>query len=254
MRRDGIRERRTSGATSTVNPVTQAIAQLLAFNPASWHRFDSTYVTLNGSSISAAADLTPNARHATQATSTAQPSFANPGATFDGTDDRLTTGSAYLNGVSGVSAFIVADLTGGTLSATTYMHGIDSGANVLNFDFGGATSKPRLVVADGVSFRTAIGPTDRSGATGRFLFDARVVLGASGSGLCWENGVQGASNSGSWGATSVANVAPSFGALPTGGRAFPGTLLDIVLFSTALSLADQASVRTLLARTRGIAL
>lgn len=254
MRRDGIRERRSSGVTSSaaLDPVAQAIAQILTFGPASWQRFDSAYVTTSGGTISAAADVSPNGRSYSQGTSTRQPAFANPGATFDGSDDTLSAGSAYLDGAGSMSVFALVDLPGVALSNADMIFGNDTSACTLNFG-GGAGGFPRFTLRPGGgTFIVPIGPNDRSGSSARVMFDMRLFNGAC---RLWDNGVAGTDDNTAWSGATIPCGAPNIGAgTAAGGSPFPGTVFDVLVFSPGLSLADQATVRTLLAASRGLSL
>lgn len=233
------------------------VAQILAFGPAQWIRFTSDRVTLNGGNISGAADVTPNARNVSQGTASAQPAFANPGADFDGSDDFLVSGSAFLHGITGSSIFAVIDLAGETLDTNDCVYGLTS-ANYYALDFGalgGGSGIPAFGIQDSVTQRFAVGPASLSGATGRYLIDGRNT---SGSARVWTNGVAGTETTAAWSGTSVANRDPAVGAQTSGvgtiTRPFPGTIQDVIVFTTALSLTDQARVRTLLAQLDGVTL
>jgi len=97
------------------------------------------------------------------------------------------------------------------------------------------------------------GPTNLSGASGRHLLDTRLVNGAC---RLWDNGAGGTNVATAWaGGTIPCSVAPNIGAgLATGFRSFPGTIQDVIVFTPALSLADQAAVRALLAQLDGVTL
>lgn len=227
------------------------IAQILTYGPAQWIRFTSDRVTLDGGNISGAADVTPNARDVSQGTSTLQPLFANPGANYDGTDDVLTAATAYLNNVTSFSIFAVVDLAGETLSNSTQVFGVDADACTLNFG-GGANNTPRITIRPGGGFIVPEGPTARSGATGRFLFDARLVNGAS---RLWDNGSPGVDVTTAWSGATIPCGTPNIGAgSAAGALPFPGTIQDVLVFTPALSLADQATVRVLLAQLDGVTL
>jgi hypothetical protein len=238
----GVARRANDGA-----PPASPMDQILAFGPAQWIRFTSENVTLNGGSISAAADLSPNARNVSQGTASLQAAFANPGANFDGTDDYFASATAYLHGVASFSIFSVFDLAGETLSNSNGLLGLDNGAtDYLYIDFGVNT---RLEFRANVGNVAANSGIAISGATGRRLIDARAI---SGSVRVWDGGVQGVETTTAF-ASTVANVAPKIGAsLIT--RAFPGTIQDGIVFTPALSLADQAVVRALLAQLDGVTL
>lgn len=243
------RNRRLTGQRSLVS-------QILAFGPAQWLRFTSENVTLNAGNISAVTDLTPNARHATQGTASLQPQFDNPGADFDGTDDYLECGSAFLNGITGSSIFTVIDLAGETLDTNDCVYGLTN-ANYYALDFGalgGGSGVPAFGIQDAVTQRFAVGPASLSGATGRYLIDGRNT---SGSARVWTNGVAGTETTAAWSGTAAANRNPAVGAQQSAGsiaRPFPGTIVDVLVFTSALSVADQAAVRSLLARLEGITL
>jgi hypothetical protein len=249
VRRDGLPTRRPT--TRLAAPTL--VEQILELRPAQWLRFTSENVAPNtpGAELAAVTDLTPNARNASQGTSTQQPIFANPGANFDGTDDVLTSsGGAFLNGIASASIFIVADLAGEALTDATQMYGVDSQA--FYFSFGGTSGAPRMVINPGGLILPA-GPTGRSGATGKFLFDTRLVNGAS---RTWDNGSPGTNITTAWGAGTIpCNATPNVGAgTVLGARPFPGTIQDVIVFTPALSLAAQAKVRTLLAQLDGVTL
>lgn len=227
------------------------VAQILAFSPAQWIRFTSNNVTLNGGGISAAADLSPNARNVSQVTASLQPLFANPGATYDGTDDVLTTATAFLNNVTSFSLFVVTDLTGAALVPGDMVFGDDVSACTLNFG-GDAGGLPRMTIRPGGGFITPLGPTNRSGATGRFLFDVRLVNGAC---RVWDNGVAGTDDNSAWLGGTIPCGAPNVGAgTAAGAGSFPGRVQDVIVFTPAPSLADQAVIRALLAQLDGVTL
>ena len=78
---------------------------------------DATTVTLNGSTVSAWADKSGNARNTSQATSNNQPSYANfqnnrKVITFDGSNDTLTC-SQFIMPAGGHTIFAVASHAGG---------------------------------------------------------------------------------------------------------------------------------------------
>ena len=78
---------------------------------------DASTVTLNGSTVSAWADKSGNARNTSQATSNNQPSYANfqnnkKVITFDGSNDSLTC-SQFIMPAGGYTIFAVASHAGG---------------------------------------------------------------------------------------------------------------------------------------------
>jgi hypothetical protein len=232
------------------------VDQILAFGPAQWLRFTSDNVTLNVGNISGATDLSGNARHASQGTAAQQPAFANPGANGDGVNDVLASaGGAFLNGITSGSLFIVADLTGEALSISNQVYGLD--LSNFHFDFGGVGGAPRMSIQPGGAGAIIApeGPTGRSAAAGRFLFDARLVNGAC---RMWDNGVPGVDVTTAWAFVTLACVSAPFtcAGRADGFRPFPGVVQDVIVFTNANtpSLANQAVLRGLLAQLEGVTL
>lgn len=243
------RDRRFSGQRS-------AIQQILALGPAMWLRFDASHVTLNATKISGAADLSANARNASQTTDSLRPLIVSPvGADFDGTDDYMALATAFLNGAASTSCFTVFDLAGEVLSQqTVFGHGGAAGQYSIgiNADTAGTNGLASFAVQINSAYRRSEVAGTLSGQTGRFLIDARAV---SGSVITYKNGVAGAEDTTAWTTTIQANDTPYVGAAKVGGAAvrfFPGTVLDVLVFVPALSAAQQSAVRTLLARLEGV--
>jgi hypothetical protein len=222
------------------------IDQILAFNPAQWIRFTTDHVLIAGG-IEEAFDLSPNGRNVAQGTLASKPAFSNPGANFDGSNDYLiTAGSAFLHGSASFSLFLTLDLAGETLTALTQTWGRDAGDYCYSsFDSG----EHSVSVNTNVGLVTARTGVVLSGASGRFVVDSRV---ASGNTRCWSNGVAGANNATAF-ATINANGAYNIGCAALT-RHFPGTIQDLLVFTPAPSLADQATVRALLAQLDGVTL
>jgi hypothetical protein len=227
--------------------------RILAYSPAAFYRFvtgNTRYGTQVSGAWSQVNDLTPNVRHATQGTAANRPADSNGGATFDGINDVLTA-SAFLNGITGVSLFALLKLGGSTLNNVIVCGAATPGSTVgvrLGFDatpgIGFYRSTP-----NGTSVTTGV---NRSGSSSTVLLSCR---GTNASMRAWDNNTAGTESTTAWGANITAVENFTIGAA-TGGSAswFAGTVLAVVVFTSALSTTDQATMRTLVGSLGGLSL
>jgi hypothetical protein len=227
------------------------VDQILAYSPTSWIRLTADNVTrdmVGTDTISGAADITGNGHEKEQLVKAAQPLYVNPGGDFDASNDILSAATAYLNGVASVSIFSALNLVGDALANCLHFCACTPGATV-GIRQGFLTGTP--FVRTSPVGATVSGPVSRASHVGKVLIDSRSV---DGSVRLWDNGTPGTESTSSWaGAPIVAAEVPSIGGAPAGTfSGFRGQVLDVIVFAPALSLGDQASVRSLLAALDGV--
>lgn len=250
LRRRGIIA--LSGQAGTFSPTDVGGLQL-------WFDADAISGLADGDSVSQWDDLSGTDRHATQATSSRQPTYkagiqnGRPIVRFDG-GDAIQTAATQVVGADGTwSAFAVARRTGGSGVGSIVHH--DNTRTVATYVRVAQMLRSNSGSLESIAFNSSVSAfTDSAGAHGSGFFVGSAVHSTT----QIEAFVNGTSN----GATSTSGTAEvdtthvALGAAVDGGQGptafLTGDIAEVIIYDSALSSTDRASVESYLSAKWGV--
>ena len=217
-------------ATYATDARSTADSVISALSPAAWYR-NATGITEAGGFVSQWDDYSGNARHLVQGTGTNQPAYSAGVLTFDGVDNFMRPSTFVM--ASPVTAVIVVKQVSWTAN-DRILDGYNVDTSIIRQD----TASPQIEAWGGSSY-TSNSSDLAVGARGIVL---RVWNGAS-SVLRVNNGTEITDGSGTISTTGGITL----GARGGGGSEFSNIAVEeVVVFNSALSLANRNSVITAL--------
>lgn len=265
------------GLLTTLSGSSAAFSPMQLSNLALWlDGSDLATLTIDGSNrVSQWDDKSGNGMHATQGTTMEQPVFSGtaangmPGLTFDGSDDRLLSGTNsswnYLHEQSGATLFIACHIT--TANPDNYLailSTFDGGSGNVGLALSSedraalsANQRTRIDIGRGSGYAVTANTTDAA-----FPYQQSVVFsarcgtegGATNDALLYINDTQTeAVDNALTPATGNSMHALTIGNLNTGtGNGLVGVIHEVLIYNRKLSLAEHTSVTDYLATKYGM--
>lgn len=238
----------TFNSLAYMTSVPQRSANLI-----SWLRADVGVISSSGN-VSQWTDQSGNGNNATQGTSANQPTLVTgainslPALAFNGTSQYLQLPSGYANFTSGASIFIVAKPT----TFSTYGHMLflatnTAGNDGLIFQEGSTSGSMALNVLNGSSASQVIASSGITLNTAQLL-EAIDSGGGSPTGTLYTNGVQEAQGA----VNTLNNVTRTTNTIGNTTYYFTGQIAEILVYNTALTAVQRASVESYIFSKYGI--
>jgi Concanavalin A-like lectin/glucanases superfamily/Fn3 associated/Chitobiase/beta-hexosaminidase C-terminal domain len=217
-----------------------------------WLRDDLGIVTSTGT-VSTWHDQSGNGHDATQTTSTLRPSFTAgainnavlPTVSFNGTSQYLTMASDFANLTAGASIFLVMKPTNTTSTGVPCALGNAANSDAIFPEI--INSEASMTANNGTTTSTVTSPTGAISSSSYQLLETILLPGTgagTATGTVYVNGVQKAQLTTMQNLNNITRVSDLIGAGIGPANYFNGGIAEVLIYNTALTSSQRASVES----------